>query len=66
MAAWHHRLNRHEFEQLVRNDGQGSLACNPWGHEESDTTKQLNNNQSARVMMLASEICQTEAIKCFL
>ena len=26
-----------------RSDGQGSLACySPWGHEESDTTEQLN------------------------
>ena len=27
-------------------EGQGSLACfSPWGHKESDTTQQLNNNQ---------------------
>ena len=23
-------------------DGQGGLACSPWGHKESDTTEQLN------------------------
>ena len=27
-------------------EGQGCLACcNPWGHKESDTTEQLNNNR---------------------
>ena len=46
MVGWHHRLNGHEFEQAPGDgDGQGSLVCcSPWGHEESDTTEQLNNN----------------------
>ena len=41
-----HRHNGHEFEQALGDgEGQGSLACcNPRGREESDTTKQLNNN----------------------
>ena len=27
-------------------EGQGSLVCcGPWGHVESDTTEQLNNNK---------------------
>ena len=45
MVSWHHRLNRHEFEQAPGDgEGQGSLeCCNPWGHKESDTTKQPNN-----------------------
>ena len=39
MAGWHHRLDGHEFEQVLRvGDGQGSLAS-PWGHKESDTTE---------------------------
>ena len=43
MVGWHHWLNRHEFEQTLRDDGQGSLVCySPWGHKESDTTEQLN------------------------
>ena len=48
MVGWHHRLNRHEFEQAPGDgEGQGSLACcRPWGHKESDTTEQLNNNNS--------------------
>ena len=32
MVEWHHRLNRHEFEQtLGDSEEQGSLACfSPW------------------------------------
>ena len=39
MVGWHHRLDGHEFKQVLEvGDGQGSLACcSPWGHEESDT-----------------------------
>ena len=44
MVGWHHRLNGHEFEKILGvGDGQGGLACCiPWGHNESDTTEQLN------------------------
>ena len=47
MVGWHHRLNGHEFEQTPGDgEGQGSLACySPWGHKQSDTTLQLNNNK---------------------
>ena len=50
MVGWHHRLNGHEFEQTPGDgEGQGSLACcSPWGRKESDTTKQLNNNNRER------------------
>ena len=43
-VGWHHRLDRHEFEQsLGAGDGQGRLAfCSPWGHKDLDTTEQLN------------------------
>ena len=46
MVRWHHQLDGHELEQSpVDGEGQGSLACcSPWGHKESDTTEQLNNN----------------------
>ena len=45
MAGWHHRLNKHDFEQALGDgEGQGSLVCcSPWGRKESDTTQQLNN-----------------------
>ena len=45
---WHFQLNEHEFEQTPGDgEGQGTLACcNPWGHKESDMTKQLKNDNS--------------------
>ena len=44
MVGWHHRVNGHDFEQaLGAADAQRGLACySPWGHKESDRTKQLN------------------------
>ena len=41
MVGWHHRLNRHKFEQALGiGDGQGGLGCcNPWGYKESDMTE---------------------------
>ena len=43
MVGWHHRLNGHEFEQVLGvGDGQGSLACcSPGGCKESDTTERM-------------------------
>ena len=33
------------LSKLGNSEGQGSLECySPWGHKESDTTEQLNNN----------------------
>ena len=44
MVGWHHRLNRHESEQVLEvGDGQGSLVCcSLRGRKESDATKRLN------------------------
>ena len=43
------RLNGHEFER--DSEGQGSLTCcSPWGCKESDTTEQLNNNWSFKLI----------------
>ena len=41
MAGWHHRRDRHEFEQALGvGDGQGSLMwCSPWGRKELDMTE---------------------------
>ena len=34
-----------------RSEGQVSLAfCSPWGHKESDTTEQLNNNKQENLV----------------
>ena len=44
MVGWHHRLDRHEFEQAPgADDRQGGLVCcSPWGHKESDMTERLH------------------------
>ena len=44
MVGWHHWRDTHECEQALGvGDGHGGLACcSPWGHKESDKTKQLN------------------------
>ena len=59
MIGWHHRLNGHEFEQVVGDgEGQGSLVCcSPWGHRESDMTEQLNNSLG---LPQSSLTCQTK------
>ena len=46
MVGWYNLLSGHEFEQTPGDgEGQGRLACgSPWGHKESDTTEQLNDN----------------------
>ena len=45
MLGWHHRLNGHEFEQILGDsEGEGSLVCcSPWTCKESETTEQVNN-----------------------
>ena len=44
MFGWHHRLDRHEFEQALQvGNRQGSLVCcSPWDHKELDMTVRLN------------------------
>ena len=44
MVGWHHRLERHGFEQALGvGDGQGSLACySSWGPKELDMAEWLN------------------------
>ena len=48
MVRWHHRLNGHEFEQVLGvGVGQESLVCcSPWGCKELDMTEQLNWTES--------------------
>ena len=48
MAGQCHRSDQHEFDRTLGGNGrQEGLACSgPWGHEESDTTKQLNDNDN--------------------
>ena len=46
MVGQHSQLNGYEFEEAPGDgEDQESLACcSPWGHKESGTTEQLNNN----------------------
>ena len=43
MVGWHHRLNRHEFEQAPGvGERQRRLACcSPWDHKDSHITEWL-------------------------
>ena len=45
MVGCYHRLNGHEFKQILgHSEGQGSLVCcSLWSHKELDMTEQLNN-----------------------
>ena len=48
MGGEYHQCTEHELGQ-TSGDGEGlrGLACcSPWGHKESDTTGQLNNNST--------------------
>ena len=51
MVGWHHRLNGHEFEQVLGNgEGQGSLACySLWGHKKLDTEELNNSNATLKL-----------------
>ena len=48
MVGWHHRLNGHEFEQILGDSGgQGGLACcSPYSRKESDMAEWLNWTES--------------------
>ena len=62
MVGWHHWLDGCEFEQASGvHGGQGSLACNPWGHRKLDTTRGLNNSISC--FMLCTESSLRHQIK---
>ena len=49
MVGWHHRLNGHEFEQILgASEGQGSMVCcSSWSCKGSNTTERLNNNKQS-------------------
>ena len=60
MVGWHHRLNRHELEQTLRDsEVQGSLACcSPWGHRESYTTAtRIGKMQESRLAEIIPLMC---------
>ena len=43
MFGWHHGLSGRKSEQILGDEGQGTLACcSPWGCKELDMTEWLN------------------------
>ena len=56
MVGSYHGLNGREYEQTPGDgEGQGSLACcSPWGLKESNTNKQLNNNNNNKDFLRAT------------
>ena len=58
MAGQHHWFNGHELGQtLGDSEGQGSLVCcRSWGHEDSDTTRWLNN----KIVFLSKNCSQSK------
>ena len=60
MVRWHHRLNGHQFEQILGiGDGQGSLACcSPWDRKEPDTTERLNWTELRITILLWVTTCR--------
>ena len=56
MVGWHHRLNEHESEQILRDgEGQGRLVCfGPWGCKESDTGRLNTNHKGAKAAVCAN------------
>ena len=63
MVGWRHRLNGHEFEQILGDgEGQGGLVCcSPWGHKESDTIQRLNHNKCINIQWM---ICIVITVIC--
>ena len=67
LVGWHHRLNGHEFEQVLGGgDGRGSLACyRPWGHKELDMTEWLNWTDVSHIGNVKDNDCIVFCV-CFL
>ena len=63
MVGWHHWLSGQEFEQTLGDGtGQVSLACcSRRGCKESDTTEQLNNNNTS--VCKYQSISETKAVE---
>ena len=59
MVGQGHRSDQHEFDPTPGGSGrQEGLACSgPWGHEESDTTKRLNNNNKQQYNIEPFSFC---------
>ena len=58
MVQYHHWLKGHESEQTLGNSGGQTCLwyCGPWGREESDVTKVLNNHNMIDSTVLISVV----------
>ena len=56
MVGWHHRVNGHEFEQILGDsEGQRRLVCcSPWIGKKLDTTEQLNTSNALQFFSVLS------------
>ena len=54
MIGWHHQFSGHEFEKTPGDsEGKESLMCfSSWGHKKSDTSWQLNTNNSSASQLI--------------
>ena len=72
MVEWHHQFNGYECRQTPRDgEGQGGLVhSSPWGHEESNATKWLNNilEECCIEFRIGYELCSLSGIciKCLI
>ena len=66
MAGWHHRLNGHEFEQILGDgEGQGSLACcSPWDrrvrHDLGTAQQQQRISNGSSIHVKEDHPCSTK------
>ena len=67
MVRWHHRLNRHEFEQTPEDsEGQGRLACcSPCGHKELNTTEHAHIHMDTRGIPKENGALEDEMVDSF-
>ena len=67
IVGWHHKLNRHEFEQTPGDSGwQRSLTCcSPRGCKESGTTYWLNTNHKQIIPLQESNAHKGSMLYCF-
>ena len=58
-AGWHHQCNENELGRTSGDgEGQGDLpCCSPWGHKESNTAGQLNNNIAVGDLSTHLSVC---------
>ena len=58
MPGWHHRLDGHEFEQILGDsEGQGSLRAAVHGVTESDTTERLTTWKQTSSALVHHAVC---------